>query len=664
MRITHFTLKLHCCLWLALLAFPRVSAQYNVDSLKQVVNSRVHDTTKLKAMSYIMISLPSEQLDFYNESFKTTAQKILSGKDRRLLVLEKAYDAMGLYHVNKAFQVMQTDYFQAIKHLKIGLDYYVPRNFATQKFYLVGRGNVLVGLGVMYNKVGNTAQAIENYFEALHIFEKLGNKGSMSYAYQSIANLYQEQGKYDEALKFNLKAYDTYYNNGTLNYQDNIQKALLFINIGKCHQELQQCAMADSYLNKGLAIATQLNDKDILSEIYFHLGKNEEQCNRDDDNALAAYNKSLSGSKLPENNTRSFIAIGSVLLKRKNYGQAESNLRSGLDIARKMNHLELQKEALGYLYDLYKNRGQFEKAVAISESYAAIKDSIKKEQNDNMLTKKQLQYEYESKQREYQLEQERKLNAVELANQRENALKNNLVIGLSAAVLLLFVLGYFIHKGNKHKQAMAQLERDALSQKLLLSQMNPHFIFNSIDNIQGLIHDGREQEATDYLSKFSRLTRQILENSSENYISLSEELQMLENYLGIQRLLYGQSFDFTIAVEPAIDPDATLVPPMLAQPFIENAIKHGLRGKSVGSVGISFYMEHDKLLFEVTDNGEGFSERTRGGAHKSMAIQITRERLRLSARHSVEIKSENIVGKDGSVSGAKVFFEIPYLYEK
>ena len=655
--------KLTSCLFFLFLAYHVAQAQYSVDSLKQVINSRVHDTTKLKAISYIMVNVPASEIDAYNERFKTTAQRILKGKDRDRLVLEKGYDAMATYHFNRAFQLMQTDYFQAIKHLDISLGYFRPDYFATDK-YLGGRGNVLMALGVMYNKVGNTKQAIDNYFEALRIFEKSRSQSAISYAYQSIANLHQEQNKYSEALKYYLKAYDIFYQSDDLSYQDKIQKALLFISIGKCHRALQQCDLANLYLNKGLELATTLNDQDVLSEIYFNLGKNEEKCNQDDDKAMIAYQKSLSGSKLPENNANSLIAIGSVFLKQKKYPQAESNLRKGLDVAKEINHLEFQKEALENLYNLYKKLGKYRKALETGESYSAIKDSIKKEQNDNLLTKKQLQYEYEAKQRDYALAQERRLNAVELANQRESALKNNVLIGLSGALLLISVLGYFIQKGNKQKQALAQFEKDALSQKLLLSQMNPHFIFNSIDNIQGLIHGGREREATDYLSKFSRLTRQILENSSENYISLSEELQMLENYLGVQRLLYGESFDFKIDVDQEIDTEATLVPPMLAQPFIENAIKHGLRGKKDGLVSIRFFNAKEQLFFEVSDNGDGFAKSARSGAHKSMAMEMTRERLRLFAKKETHIHCENVQDQNGVILGAKVFFEMPYLYEK
>jgi len=130
--------------------------------------------------------------------------------------------------------------------------------------------------------------------------------------------------------------------------------------------------------------------------------------------------------------------------------------------------------------------------------------------------------------------------------------------------------------------------------------MNPHFIFNSIDNIQILIRNGQNNEAVSYLNKFSKLTRQILENSSENYISLEEELIMIENYLVIQQLLYNNKFEFSIEVAPSIATEMLFLPPMLTQPFIENAIKHGLKDLySGGRITIHFYMQDNKLFLKL-----------------------------------------------------------------
>jgi tetratricopeptide (TPR) repeat protein len=637
----------------------------NIDSLKQVINDKVHDTTKLTALGFLLVNISntSREYEYYNEQFKSIALHNLESKNTDSSEKEKSYDALAVYYYNKGFQSMQSDYLLTIKYLNKSLEYFSPKYFVSDK-YVGGRAYVLMSLGVMYNKIGRTDKSIHNYFEALHIFEKDKNKSSISYALQSIANLHNEQKKYDEALKYYIKAYDIYYKSNELSFQDNIQKVLLFISIAKCQQELNHCDLSASYLNKGLSLALKLGDKDVLSEIYFNLGKNDEKCNQDIDKALSEYQKSLSNSKLPENNANSLIAIGSVLLKQKKYIGAENHLKQGLEVAQKINHLEFQKQALENLASLYKQQKQFEKALEANELFSAIKDSIKKEQNDNTLTKKQLQYEYETKQSQLKLQQERKLNAIELAGQKKNAFKNNLLIGLSSVLLLLFAIGYFLHKSNKQKQAIANFEKNELNQKLLLSQMNPHFIFNSIDNIQSLIYNKQDKEAVNYLSKFSKLTRQILENSNESYISLSEELIMIDNYLVIQQLLYNNKFDFNINVDGGIDTEAILLPPMLTQPFIENAIKHGFKDTAVkGEINISFKFNNEKLLFEITDNGVGFTKNEIVNK-KSLAMKITKERLiNISKENDFQVHTENRLDDKKNVIGARVFFEIPYIYE-
>lgn len=230
------------------------------------------------------------------------------------------------------------------------------------------------------------------------------------------------------------------------------------------------------------------------------------------------------------------------------------------------------------------------------ELHNKLVDSSQTETSKNALAQQQLRYDFEKKELK-----------TELTVEKKTAVKNNWIIGLSSLLLLILVGAYFYYRNTKQKQAITLLEKDQIKQKLLITQMNPHFIFNSIDNIQGLIQDKQDKEAVNYLTKFSKLTRQILENSNENYISLSEEVEMTQNYLAIQQLLYNNKFKFSISIEDTIDTESIFLPPMLTQPFIENAIKHGLSSKDEnGMIAIHFYLKESKLFFEVTDNGKGF----------------------------------------------------------
>lgn len=245
---------------------------------------------------------------------------------------------------------------------------------------------------------------------------------------------------------------------------------------------------------------------------------------------------------------------------------------------------------------------------------------------------------------------------------------------LGTTLILLLVVGLFFlafifqnyFSKLKNKQFISDLEKQSLNQKLLLTQMNPHFIFNSIDNIKSLIYNKKEEQAVNYLTKFSLLTRQILENSNEDYISLLEEVTMLENYLVIQQLLHNNKFEFTISVSPTIDKESTFIPPMLTQPFVENAIKHGLKNKNEnGKVTIHFYEMKTQFFFEVTDNGNGLNNNEKENNHKSLAIAMTKKRLEYYTKKSeFLLQMENIFDANEKIIGTKINFEIPYIYEK
>lgn len=229
---------------------------------------------------------------------------------------------------------------------------------------------------------------------------------------------------------------------------------------------------------------------------------------------------------------------------------------------------------------------------------------------------------------------------------------------------LLFICILFMYLYIRQSNTISINKNNELKQRLLLTQMNPHFIFNSVDNIQSLIYNRQDKEAISYLTKFSKLTRQILENSRENYISLSEELSMLNNYLTIQRLLYNDKFTYTIDADEHIDADAVCLPPMLTQPFIENAVKHGLKNKAEGGViRVRFYMEGAALFFEVTDNGAGLEPKEGAASQRSLSTQIAKERLSsISAGKKITIHTLNIAGEGNAAGGVRTFFEIPFIY--
>lgn len=221
------------------------------------------------------------------------------------------------------------------------------------------------------------------------------------------------------------------------------------------------------------------------------------------------------------------------------------------------------------------------------------------------------------------------------------------------------------------EQQKTQMEKEILEleQKALRLQMNPHFIFNALNSIQSQIGTDNEQVARYYLAKFSRLMRQILDNSRQPSITLEEEINTLENYLLIEKFCNGDRFDYTITVDETLEKDYIKIPPMLLQPFIENAIKHGLKyieGKR-GMINV-FFKEKDTILeCSVTDNGIGrmkaeeLNKTSKETYHKSTALLVTQERLDL-LQEDKNIRSLEVIDlydESGNALGTRVVLRIP-----
>jgi hypothetical protein len=200
------------------------------------------------------------------------------------------------------------------------------------------------------------------------------------------------------------------------------------------------------------------------------------------------------------------------------------------------------------------------------------------------------------------------------------------------AVLLLFLLFFLIFRSRQNKLKQSQKEAE-LSQSLLRSQMNPHFIFNAMSGIQSYIYGHEPEKSSQFLVNFSRLIRLILENSSKEFIPLQLELEIIEKYLTTQKMRFEDRFDFKLNIDELLVEKQVLIPPMITQPFIENAIEHGqLHTLIDGCINISITEENKMLQIIISDNGvgrKGSKNTQKIKSHNSMAIDITRERIRI-----------------------------------
>ncbi|WP_129020002.1 tetratricopeptide repeat-containing sensor histidine kinase [Edaphocola flava] len=478
-------------------------------------------------------------------------------------------------------------------------------------------GISLQGLGQTYSNIGYAEEAIKYCSQAAEIFIKKEKYSSLRFSYNHIASAYINLSRFDSAYKYIWLSKHAYDATGT-----RVPQMDFYMNMAICCDSLKMKDSAVYYFEKVIIAAREVNDEIALQPALAYLAIKEAEA-------------------------------GNTTKAIKYYKEA-------LLLTEKFNNLEGSISITGSLAKLYAKNGDYVNAYEYALKEAAFREDYINQEKINAVTalnakfeKQQLQYEFD-----------KKTAATALANQQKIAKRNMLLYGFVALALLLGVVIIFVIKSFRQKAIITANKNEQLKQRLLLTQMNPHFIFNSVDNIQSLIHSNKDEEAINYLTKFSKLTRQILENSRENYIGLDEELNMLDNYMNIQKLLYNNNFTHKVTVDEGIDPEAVLLPPMLTQPFIENAIRHGLKHKKEGGIiHVRFYMKAQQLFFEVTDNGTGLAEKETAEGQRSLSTQITWERLEsIASDKKITIHTLNITGENNTIQGVKTFFEIPYSY--
>ncbi len=276
------------------------------------------------------------------------------------------------------------------------------------------------------------------------------------------------------------------------------------------------------------------------------------------------------------------------------------------------NDLVVKKDATRKLSEVYREKGEYDKALETYQKYVAVVDTlyIRKEQEISRAAR--LNREIASKQsRITGLEQERQLSQsrydLALAEQRliqeSNKTQRIIIYSLVFGLLLTGLTAFFFYRSTQQQK----LANNMLALKSLRSQMNPHFIFNALNSVNSFIAKNDERSANRYLSDFSLLMRAVLENSEEDFIPLSKELELLELYVKLEHSRFPDKFDYNITVDETMPKEEFLIPPMLLQPFIENAIWHGLRYKEEkGLLEIILQREdQDHLQITISDNGIG-----------------------------------------------------------
>jgi tetratricopeptide (TPR) repeat protein len=544
--------------------------------------------------------------------------------------------------------------------------------------------------GVIALTNGLNEEALNYNFKAQETLKKFGDEYNLNILNLNIGVAYLRMGYYSLANDYLYKA-RAYFDNSN----DLITRSRVYVNLTFLFELLKQNEKAEQIVYQSLEAAKIAHDTIALSSAFYNLAEIVYLRQKDYPEAIKAYKKAaeiaesagiqrslayaqrglgqayflagkIDSAKYYLN--LALNSLGSDLLTKiqahQNYADvyiSESAYKMALEHSRMALSLSKQIEMKPHIIQTYKQLSiiysklkNYEKAYDYRDSSAVLSDSLYEEKRMKQAMELEEIYQNKKKQEE--------IDTLAYENQKTE----NLVITLVLVLVVLLLVAFFVYRVNKLKVANKQSE---LEQKLLRSQMNPHFIFNAISSIQNFVQKNKPTEASLYLANFAKLMRHILLNSREEFIALEDEINTLENYLKLQQLRYNNQFNFEINVSEDIDSEEIGLPPMLLQPFVENSIKHGIAKKAegYGSIAINFHSNSGSLIAELTDNGIGRQKADERSEkkHISLATKITRERLNhlgRAFRKKASIEIVDLIDDKEGAKGTKVIIKLPLRY--
>ncbi|MEM7185864.1 MAG: histidine kinase [Bacteroidota bacterium] len=437
---------------------------------------------------------------------------------------------------------------------------------------------VYEGLGDNYKATNNAEESVNNYQRGLDIATRRRITPKITDLNSKIGEAYAQGGEVEEA--------EGYFSNSlNLSKGENKKRAVE-----------EKNKVADFYNQKRDFDKEIELRQEALDEIQ-SMG-DEEQSEDDLDSPLS-----------PQ---RQNYKIANAYVAQDKYEEAIPFLERSIIEADAKEDLVVEKDARRKLSEIYRDIGDFDKAAASYQRYVEVVDElyIRKEQELSQATR--FSKEIALKQnRITSLESERALNEsrFQLAFENQELIeKNNRVqkwiIGSLIAIALLLLYTAYNQNKNANQQKYAN---NLLALKSLRTQMNPHFIFNALNSVNSFIAINDERAANKYLSDFSQLMRSVLENSEEDFIPLSKEIELLELYVKLEHYRFQDKFEYEITVDENINVNHFVIPPMLLQPYVENAVWHGLRYKEEkGKLDITFEQKDaESMVITITDDGIG-----------------------------------------------------------
>ncbi|MEO8151165.1 MAG: histidine kinase [Bacteroidia bacterium] len=515
------------------------------------------------------------------------------------------------------------------------------KNYEASTLYALGFGNI---------HKGNLKEALDYLYRSIKAYEEDNHPDDAYAALMYVGTVYNQLEEYNKAISFYQRSWKL-----ATKKSDLFTQALLLNYMGQAYRNLSAYDSSIAYYQKTVEMARGINYSELSISALIYLGTNY-LYKGDTTTGLYYLYQSVNENKelqLKENLAESYFNLGLVLFAKHKLDSAAWYAEQAEKLAASLGFSNSQKQVESLLSKVYESKGDFKKALLSFKKFIELRDSSTSNEAYRDALDKEFKYQADKKEFIAKAAQEKK--DIQAREQR-----NKLIISLVAMAAIMVLGGFLFFVNRKRKEYKYRRNIAESEMKALRAQMNPHFMFNSLNAIQQMVLNNDNENAFNYLDTYSKLTRKILENSEKKWITVDDEIKFLELYLSIESLRFQNAFRYEIKVDDRVDIHYDKVPAMIVQPYVENAIRHGLFPKESNQQLLITFNKSGTNHLEITieDNGVGrkkSSELKVEGNHHSMGMSITENRLRLlDDKNENSVLIEDLTGPDGSAAGTCV----------
>ncbi|HSZ32334.1 MAG TPA: histidine kinase [Puia sp.] len=520
-----------------------------------------------------------------------------------------------------------------------------------------------INLGILLSSAGDLEASTKAYFKAADLAKACGARRLESVSLNNIGDNFAMLKNFDKSRQYALEAIEI---NSSIKAWRGV--ALNYELLSRCDLEQGLYAEAKMNLDKGMPFAVQTNENYVLSQFYLGYGKFYAVTN-ENDSANYYFDKAIASARETPDIRNEFQAYLAEARYKKHITGREKTmlLRKALQLADQTHFAEGKSKAAEQLSTAYYELKNLDSSMFYYKLYRTTSDSLFSENNRRNVIVNESEWTIKKKELENN-------TLIELTNaqKRQIAFKDILLfltgIGFMLAIFITFLLyksfqAKKLKDDSQYKQKIAETEMQALQ-----AQMNPHFFFNSLNSIENFIMQNEKKLASDYLNKFARFIRSILDSSYTDLIELNKDIESLQLYIDLEQLRFNNKFSYCCQVDPLIVQGDYHVPALLVQPFLENAINHGIGPSERTDLKICVKVKliNNMIHYIIQDNGIGRDQskiynQLNKPFHKSVGMKLTQDRINIFNRDSgssSNVKIIDLFDDENEPAGTRIEFAI------